>query len=366
MKSPYRHPKWIPAHLMLGSIAIIICLSSLIYSIHIYRQYHTFIKNKKQSLSFQLKLFNICGIISFLLCAIVHTIDEYYYNHIYWKWTLTAGLTWELTWLFWSCGQFFSYLLFLNRLKTTFIHSIYEPSRLIIKILYTLLFLIGITWLIADFAPIYLFIVKATPQRIKINDKIEMHCSIPIVAIDVILTLSMTYMFVSRLYKLIFTQTTQKYTKYEYDVYDDSNDKIEPLLNDQSKDLIQVSVKITILTVTSLLSSVLLVVVRILVNFIVTHKDPKQAALLDLFMSFWIQIDTIISCLCFVLFLPKTQGGFKFLCCCCIGLLSKCMKKSLIYGTTEYNIKQQQKWMPPTIPMTPSNHTSDTVKFDSV
>lgn len=183
--------------MILGCIAIIICLTSLCYSIYVYKTYRPF-DNKNQSLSLSLKILNFCGVLSFLLCAISQTIGGYYFNYIYWKWTTVQTLTWHFTYLFWSCGQFFSYLLFLNRIKETFQSSYYSPSKLAIYYIHSLLAIFGITWLVANIVPFMLFFPHDGMTR-EIMHKIEFYCSLPIMSIDIILIVSMTYMFVSRL-----------------------------------------------------------------------------------------------------------------------------------------------------------------------
>merc|ERR1719242_2851084 len=56
-------------------------------------------------------------------------------------------------------------------------------------------------------------------------------------------------------------------------------------------------------------------------------------SLLTIGTEIWIQIDTVISCLCLVLFLPRTQRGFDVFCCCCNRMLSRIMKKALQKST---------------------------------
>ena len=49
--------------------------------------------------------------------------------------------------------------------------------------------------------------------------------------------------------------------------------------------------------------------------------------------AMWIQFDTIISCLCLILFLPKTNTAYNILCYCCKILSRKCMEKYVKYST---------------------------------
>merc|ERR1719293_381557 len=49
----------------------------------------------------------------------------------------------------------------------------------------------------------------------------------------------------------------------------------------------------------------------------------------------WLQVDTMISCVCLLLFLPRTQRGFDVFCCCCNYVLTRIMKKALQIHTVE-------------------------------
>ena len=194
----------------------------------------------------------------------------------------------------------------------------------------------------------------------------EFYCSLPIMIIDIIITLSMTFVFVSRLYQLTVSRTQMYHVEVSKTFTNTNNDyensRNEPLLyDDTNRELINVAIKITILTVTSLLSSVILIIFRAIVNFIAFHKSLSNALLYDVFQSFWLQIDTIISCLCFLLFLPKTEKGFKCLCCVCIAMVSKCMRGSLYVTTMEFSIKHQRRtdiWTPVSIPVDSDNHSA--------
>merc|ERR1719300_92088 len=144
----------------------------------------------------------------------------------------------------------------------------------------------------------------------------------------------MTWIFVSRLYALILMQTA-----IHYDESIKTVSGTQTILHSQHSlrrrthkmsfldgtyyQMIRISVKIAILAIVSLTSSLILLAFRV-TSFYLSYQSPmaKVAAI-------WIQIDTMISCLCLVLFLPRTQRGFNLFCCCCNVVLSKIMKKSL-------------------------------------
>ena len=266
--------------------------------------------------------------------------------------SIIGGLTWHLHGY---CGVVvsLSYLLFLNRIKETFTYSVYEPSTCTLIYLYILLGIFGIAWMIANVVPFLLLFPNYELTR-QTMDEIEFYSLIPVIIIDIILTLSMASMFVSRLYKLLLVQISQNPQSRC------SSKGVPLLLTLKHENLIQISVKITILTVTCLLSAILLVGFKAIVNFVVAHKAPHQAVFMSVILSFWINIDVIIRCLCFILFLPGTEKGFRFLCCCCIRILSNCIKKSLLYETVEYNVKQKSvAWMPLSLPTSSPDNTSN-------
>ena len=327
MATPYRNPDWVVPVLIIGSVQIVTCLCSLCYSLYVYKTYHTYHSKKKEKLPTRLKIFNFCGILAFLLCAVWQSINGYYYNKIYWEFSTLQTMSWYFTWLFWSIGQFISYLLFLDRIKSSFTGSIYQPSAATKSYLYILLTIFGIVWAIANFLPFLMYIQISDNTSIdrSLVFKVEFYCSIPVGIIDIIITISMVHIFVSRLYKLVLTQT-----KVDHDDFS-SNSRQEPLLlKDSHLNMIRISVKITILSVTSLLSSVVLFVFRGITYFAYAKGIKSDAEeLTGLLEALWLRFDTIISCLCLMLFLPKTKKGFKIFCCCCKFCCEKIMEKAV-------------------------------------
>eukprot|EP01084_Bolivina_argentea_P113621 202468_1 len=299
----YRNPHYlIPQLYILGGVEFIVCFVSLCYSLYIYKT------DKQITSKHVLKYMNFFGILSFLCCDISQCINIYYWNVYYWQYSTTQTITWYLTWLFWSCGIFMSYLLFLNRITTTFKQSTFEPSAKTIYYLYSLLFIYGLLWIIACFSPVFTYLFHNITRSLIF--KVEFIISIPITIFDILITCSMIYIFVSRLYKLILMQTSMIYNE-QYEIlnislneFDSTRMRMSLLWTSRLTQMMKVSVKISILTITSLTSSFILITLRS-ISFFLSYKSPlaKCAAM-------WMQFDTIISCLCLLLFLPKTQKGF--------------------------------------------------------
>eukprot|EP01084_Bolivina_argentea_P287149 492680_1 len=332
--SLWRGPIWIIPQIIVGSIEFIVCFCCLLYSCYVYTTYHTrssYHKHKQtMSLPKFLKIFNLLGITSFMLCSITQVFDAYYYNKIYWKYTAANTLFWYSTWFLWSCGQCVSYSLFLNRIKKTFESSVYKPTKLTIYSLHILIIMYGLSWTIANLLPFILYTpyVDNTISRSKIFE-FQFYFSISVTVIDICITFSMTYIFVSRLYQLILLQTTNAYNENNNSElsYSSSSSLSSSLLSNKNIKMITISVKITVLSVTSLLSSVILIVFRA-ISYFMSYNTP-----LDKCMAFWLHIDCIISCICLLLFLPRTQKAFGIFCCCCNNILSKYMKQSVRTST---------------------------------
>eukprot|EP01084_Bolivina_argentea_P080223 145357_1 len=312
----YRCPQWVIPQISLGVVECIVCFTCLCYSLYVYK---TYIYRSNNSLSNSLKFMNLFGIIAFLCCGIVECINIYYWNQFYWKYSTIQTLTWYLTYFFWSLGQFMSYLLFLDRIKVSFEDSVYAPSKSTILFLYLLIMLHLLTWSIANFFPFTT--LNDVDGNLDNNWLIEFYLSIPITILDIFITICMTYIFTSRLYRVMLIQTVAKTNDYKTRQNNALNTSL--IITNQHTKMIKVSVKITILSVTSLISSLILITLRA-----ITYHN-KWGTPLDKIHTIWLQIDTIISCLCLVLFLPKTQKGFDLCCCCCNAILSKNIKKSL-------------------------------------
>eukprot|EP01084_Bolivina_argentea_P117788 209115_1 len=144
----------------------------------------------------------------------------------------------------------------------------------------------------------------------------------------------MTYIFVSRLYKITLSQSAMDYNERLL-INTNIDLKNEPLLlNNKNETLIKVSVKITILSVTSLLSSLLLIALLAIANFVKWTEDT----FLNKAVAFWLQMDTMISSVCLVLFLPNTKKIYGIFCWCCKVTLKQCMTKSVRRSTIRLGV----------------------------
>lgn len=210
------------------------------------------------------------------------------------------------------------------------------------------------------------------------NYQLEFVLILVTAAIELLLSISMIYIFVRRLYSLVLMQTVHYYEESRKSVPGFSfrstmsvsgagavgtmippltphfgtppqfgtpppdsvteliieDEQLEPrnlamsfLERREYRKLIGLSVKIIVLAIVSMISSCVLMALRaVCFNFIVSYEMSKT-------LEIWIQLDTMISCVCLTLFLPRTQRGFDILCGCCNAILSRCMRKSLELST---------------------------------
>ena len=274
----------------IGILQIMICLFCLFYSVYVYKTYHYSIKRSKSALGKSLKILNTFGMIFFVCCSITLTLNIYYWNV---EGCITGPInitvTWYLSCFFWGYGQLFSYLLFLNRIKTVFNNSLYQLNQNTIYFLYILLFLYGVLWFCQAASP--LLYIKNTITSLQ-NYQFQVFIHVPLCIIDILIVISMTFIFSSRLYRVMMAtgidQSAVTHNK-----------------------MIKAAVKCSTLTFSSLLSSLILITVRM-----VSYQTGWIYIQLSTFGDFWFQIDTIISCVCLLLFLPKTEKGFDILCFC--------------------------------------------------
>ena len=215
MLPKYRNPKWLLPSLILGGFEFFVCFSCLCYSIHIRRQHAAASRASRKNLSAaspSLKYIHLCGIICFLVCSIVHSVNAWYWNIEYDHYSFIQTMTWYIAWLFWSTGIFMTYLLFLHRIRVTFKNSSLQPSRCTLHILYILLTLYFVLFLGSNILPIFLYekIGGFTINRREMY-RIEFIVVVGIALLEVIISLSMTGIFVLRLYSLILMQTVHHY-----------------------------------------------------------------------------------------------------------------------------------------------------------
>lgn len=204
----WRNPGWVLPFWIIGGIEILVCLSCFCFSIYVYRNHGVSTSRPDGFIAPSLKYMNLCGVISFLCCSITQCINVWYWNVYYDTHSLIQTVTWSGTWFFWSTGIFMTYLLFLHRIRITFTGSSLEPSRCTIISLYILLSLYFVLYLSSSILLILLFFDKNI--RIRLGG-LEFILPISFVVLELVLSISMTWTFVSRLYSLILMESVHYY-----------------------------------------------------------------------------------------------------------------------------------------------------------
>ena len=300
----YRSPTWMPIDLVIGVIQCISCSICLIYAICVVRR-------GTSSLPMKFNIVTIIAIISFLISSISITINGYYWNMIYWTYTSPQYNSWHISWLSWSFGQCLSYYLFIDRLKLTFINTCYELSDRKRILLRCILSIYAIIWIISTCIPLVILNTNVTTNDNMAEQEmwqVQYFLTIGMVSIDIIITSVITYMFISRLYKL---DELDKLSKMEAIVLHSTESVVpSPVVNNiRLSEFKKLSTKITILAVVSLISSFLTVSFRTLSYFYVFNDHYEHTEeLYGIFgnaVVIWLQIDTVISCICLILFLPN-------------------------------------------------------------
>lgn len=322
---PHKGPIWLEVDLIIGIIQCVACVACLVYAIYLY-------KDIKDKITTSFIILTIICLTLFVFTAITFTINGYYYNLIWWTHTPMSWNTWSLGWLFWSLGQCISYILFIMRLQSVFQTSAYQLSIYTKICLSIILILYVILWICVTCIPLYF--LNGNQEKDDIVEEefrdLQLYFSFVLSSMDVIISVSMIYMFVSRLYKLLVESTTNQMS--ESGRTQDAVDSPKPRLTFQQRALINVAIKVSILSLVSLISSMFTVLGRgimYLLNGDLGLDEGLGYVVVVNGHVIWLQIDTIISGICVVLFLPKTQNGYEILCCCCHKLMSRCYSKSL-------------------------------------
>merc|ERR550525_535584 len=94
----------------------------------------------------------------------------------------------------------------------------------------------------------------------------------------------------------------------------------------RNRQMMTLSVKITVLSCVSLLSSLLFV------SFMATAIYLQFTVYMDFITNLWLQISTMISTLCLTLYIARTERAYDVLCCCCNILGYRYMKVLLFKG----------------------------------
>ena len=86
----------------------------------------------------------------------------------------------------------------------------------------------------------------------------------------------------------------------------------------------RLSVKIAVLSITSLLSSLAFVSLDALSTYYQWEHSMRWL------LYWWLQIDIVITCFCLTLFLARTEKVYNMLCCCCIFIGQRWMRRMLL------------------------------------
>jgi len=353
---PHKGPIWLEIDLTIGIIQCIATFACLVYAIYLYRD----IKDK---LTKSFIILTLVCLMLFVWTAIVFTINGYYYNAIWWAHTPMTWNTWPLGWLCWSLGQCVSYILFILRLQAVFQTSAYQLSIYTKIYLTVMLSIYVILWTVVSAIPMYQ--LNGNQEKDDIAEEelrdFQLYSSFALSAMDVVITVSMIYMFVSRLNKLLVESTTNRMGESSDGRSNDGFDSPKPRLTFQQKALINVAIKVTILSLVSLVSSMLTVMGRgmmYLLNGDLGWDDTMAYVAVVNGHVIWLQIDTIISGICVVLFLPRTEDGYRLLCWCCHKLMSKRYSKSLKQSSIRLHRKRTHESIQTYTPRSKSNELS--------
>ena len=310
-------------------IQCIICLGCLLFAIH--SEYNIrFGRRKKFGMRRTFKVIPICtilGLFSFFIASISMGMNVWTSNNHQNSFEIEISAIIDT--FCWSFGQFCCYLVFFLRLIDTFVDSAYPVSIITICYLVTLLILYETAWIIKSCLPI-LFSFKAwTTTYAETAETIN----IAVLILDVMITVSMIHLFVSRL--LLVMRKAARIVSNE----DLQMDVLHQSLREdgQNRRLMNLSVKITVLSFVSLLSSLMVVSMATAAEISLDLSGP--IALID---SLWTQIDTMISSLCLVLFLKPAEGTYTILCCCCASVGRKCMNRALLRRRMESSVWQSK------------------------
>ena len=221
----------------------------------------------------------------------------------------------------WSLGHFFSYLVFFLRLTNAFSDSIYAlPKYTVIYLVSLLICYFPICWITKSTILFLFWSDRLSPLTL---EQFEYVMNIPILILDVLLSISMTYIFVSRLLAIMRTQTDieHKGCHLRLAALDQSLK-----FNGFNRKLMNLSVKTVVLSTTSLFASLILMSY----DAVAFYFHLSTIAVLPLYL--WLQIDTLISCLCLTLCFVEAERAYRLLCCCCVSIGKRCMRRALHYA----------------------------------
>ena len=303
-------------------IQSIICLGCLTFIV--YTHWTTGKRQRRDeqwSLSRFIPFCSIIALISFLISSINETIRVWTFR------TFQDPIIQEivssvLISLCWSFGQFSSYMVFLLRLVDTFSNTTLQVPKIRTKCLMTLLILYEAAWTTKCVVPFVLWSDFINYNR---NfSRFEVYITVLILILDFFITISMTFMFISRLFVVMRWQSENVHDQHL------QMDELNRSLNAEGSNhrWMHLSVKIAVITITSLVSS-LIVVSFDAVSYYFDDYEMRDSFVL--IFTLWFQIDTgIISSICLILFLARAERMYRILCCCGTAVGYRCMRGALL------------------------------------
>lgn len=219
------------------------------------------------------------------------------------QWTIIyiLGISWRI-------GQTLTYILFIKRLKYIFKSTKYKSSSMTYNILYILSIIFAAIEIIKNTLN-YLwnkntFNLKNDYEYFEYN--IVYIDYILSLIIDSLLSIVLIYLFLSKLCRLNIDISMYEYEYNKKSIYDNNNNHS---LNKRQLNLLQIISRITVLSITTVLSSQLLMIFFVLVFF----KKDKVLNLSIFWIIFW-SIDCIINSLCIFLSFDFAIKWYHLIC----------------------------------------------------
>ena len=317
---------WTKIHVSLAVIEGSICLGCLCFAIYHQRTYRNLNQANrsyhKLSIPKWISFFIYLGLISFFISSISQAIHFWQFNISQDHSALKNRISIVSCWFTWSLGQLCSYSVFLLRLVNTFADSTHRIPKSTIVYLMALLILYEITWILNCIIPFefWEYPLNHTNYFHTKQGQFQYYITIPIFILDFVITISMIYMFVSRLVLVMREQVEAGLDRHlQMDALDKSLN-----VHGTNHKLMGLCVKIAVLSIIGLLSSLIFVVLHALNVYFGLNGCIAMIA------HIWLQCDTVISCFCLTLFVAQTETLYRILCCCCIAVGYQWTKRALM------------------------------------
>ena len=243
---------------------------------------------------------------------------------LYRKYTATAIFV-IMYYSSWYLGAFFQYLLWLSRLRTTYKESAYTVSTCKYIFLYCLLMVAFLSLLAVIGSSFWLYFqfLLFLKEYDAINEltEVQLYVTPTMQSVHFIASVSILYMFTSRLLKLYVYK--KRNTMYRYDSIGNAHD--EQILN--------TATKYCLLCVTAIVSTQMMLITRITYEQILIRNRTlvNNTNFIVIVIVSWISvgIDCVINNICIVLTLKFNEGMYLVLCkkCdgCCKCICRKCV-----------------------------------------